>query len=364
MPVYKDNEKKTYFTSFYYNDWAGNRRKKKKEGFAKQAEAKIFEREFLEKTAATPDMKFSALLELYFDDLKTRIKPTTYQNKKMVFEKKILPYFGNQRINKITSVAIRKWQNKILNKTYSPGKDKTTQKYSPTYIKNINNQLSSIFNFAVRYYGLLKNPVRVAGSIGSMRSHSIDFWTLDEFRRFAMVLKKPRSIMAFYLLFWTGCRCGELLALTFSDIDYDNKTMNINKTYAKIGKADIIQSPKTKKSIRVVTLPQFIIDMLKDYETYFYKPDKSERLFYMTKNALMKVMRLGSQLAGVKRIRVHDLRHSHASLLIEEGFQPLEVADRLGHENIQTTLQIYSHLYPNKQKELAEKLQDIGQKKA
>jgi integrase len=84
----------------------------------------------------------------------------------------------------------------------------------------------------------------------------------------------------------------------------------------------------------------------------------------MTKNALMKVMRLGSQLAGVKRIRVHDLRHSHASLLIEEGFQPLEVADRLGHENIQTTLQIYSHLYPNKQKELAEKLQDIGQKKA
>ena len=232
------------------------------------------------------------------------------------------------------------------------------QGFSPTYLKSIHNQASTIFNFAVKYYRLSSNPCKMAGSIGKKQAEEMQIWTPAEFTQFVQAIRnKPSSWAAFHLLFWTGIRSGELLALAKEDFDFETKTMSITKNYARQNKKDLILSPKTPKSKRIVTLPVFLSDMIKEYVNA--RPEG--RLFPQTKHYLYHEMQRGCRISGVKRIRIHDLRHSHASFLIEEGFSPLLIAERLGHENIQTTLQIYSHLYPNKQSEVACKIQDFYQ---
>lgn len=166
--------------------------------------------------------------------------------------------------------------------------------------------------------------------------------------------------MVFELLFYSGCRSGEVLALTVADFDKAAGTISINKNYARLDGKDYILPPKTPKSKRIVTLPEKVSQHLQAYINSMYQPQPGERLFPMLyKNTLGKMLKRTAATAGIKKIRVHDLRHSHASLLIEMGFPPLLISERLGHENIETTLQIYSHLYPNKAEEVAVKLNEF-----
>lgn len=151
------------------------------------------------------------------------------------------------------------------------------------------------------------------------------------------------------------------MALTYKDIDFNEKTISINKSYQRIGKEDVITEPKTTKSNRVIALPNFLCTELKEYINKLYDVDLNTRLFQITKHYLYHEIKRGCKLSGVKKIRVHDLRHSHASLLIELGFSPLLIAERLGHDNIETTLNTYSHLYPHKQTELADTLNKLNQ---
>lgn len=351
MPVYKDEKRGTWYTSFYYSDWTGKRKKKKKEGFKTQREAKAYEKDFLNKAQSSCEMLFKNLVELYLEDCKVRLKPTTLSTKRNIITQRILPYFTDMPINTITATTIRYWQNELLS---------SSENYSATYLKTVNSQLSAIFNFAVKYYKLHSNPVRACGSIGKQNADSMLFWTNDEFRAFIRQIEnKPLSKVIFNLLFWTGIRSGELLALTYNDFDFEAKTVNINKSYSRLEGKDLILEPKTSKSKRVITLPLFLCELIKDYreQLYDYRPD--ERLFPVTKYYLHHEMDRGTRKANIKRIRIHDLRHSHASLLIELGFSPLLISERLGHENIETTLQTYSHLYPNKHAEVAEKLQAL-----
>lgn len=169
---------------------------------------------------------------------------------------------------------------------------------------------------------------------------------------------KSASKTIFELLFWTDMRSGELLALALND--FENKTVSINKNYARLNFEDLILPPKTPKSKRSITIPDFLCDIVEEYSQKLYDYDPDDRLFNVTKFYFTHEMIRGCKKFGVKRIRIHDLRHSHASLLIELGFSPLLIAERLGHEKVKTTLQIYSHLYPNKHSEVAEKLEELN----
>ena len=185
----------------------------------------------------------------------------------------------------------------------------------------------------------------------------MQIWTREEFDQFHDCLMDKRiSWLAFDILFWTGIRIGELLALTFADVDLEKKIMTINKSYQRLKGQDVITSPKTPKSNRKVNIPQFLADDIRDYKESLYAVEPDERIIMVPKSFLEKEMRRGVKLSGVKKIRIHDLRHSHASLLIEMGFSPKEIAERLGHENIETTLNTYSHLYPDKQERMADRL--------
>lgn len=346
MKAEKDKKTGKWLIQYRYTDWQGKRRKSTKRGFATKREAEEWLRNFLITQKADFDMKFEDFWKIYCADMETRLREHTMRTKKYIVELKILPYFGNKRVNDITAADIRQWQNELIK-----------MGYSPTYLKTINNQLSAIFNYAVRYYDLKSNPCAKAGSMGKSKAEEMDFWTGEEFRKFIdSVMNKRLSYMAFMILYWTGMRLGELLALNPKDVDLEKRTISITKSYQRLGKKDVITPPKTSKSKRVITIPEFLAADIKDYVDSLYDLQEDDRLFPITKYYLEHEMQRGIKESGVKRIRVHDLRHSHASMLIELGFSPLEIANRLGHEKVETTLNTYAHLYPNKQTKLAERL--------
>ena len=334
-------------------DYTGKVIHKKKRGFATKKEALEWERDFLNKATADMGMLFQDFVELYFEDMSHRLKESTIISKHYMVDKKILPVFGKIPINEITPKDIRKWQNSL-----TAYRDENGKPYSQTYLKAINNQLTAMFNYAVKYYDLRDNPCRKAGSIGKSQAGERQFWTKQEFKQFLVTVEdKPEARMAFLLLYWTGMRIGELLALTYNDIDLEKRTISINKSYQRLDGRDIITPPKTPKSKRIVTIPPFLAEELRDYMSHLYGIMADERMFRFTKSYMEHEIIRGIKASGVKRIRLHDLRHSHASLLVEMGFTPLAIADRLGHEKIETTLNTYSHLYPNKQGELADRLE-------
>jgi integrase len=185
----------------------------------------------------------------------------------------------------------------------------------------------------------------------------MEFWTKAEFDTFIEhMMDKHTSYLAFSTLYWTGMRIGELLALTPADVDVNKKTISITKSYQRLKSRDVITEPKTQKSKRTISIPSFLVADYEDYFTRIYNFDVNSRIFNVTKGYLSSEMRRGVKESGVKKIRLHDLRHSHASHLIELGFTPVAIAERLGHEKVETTLNTYVHLYPNKQNEIADKL--------
>lgn len=330
MPAYKNKENNSWYVVTQYTDWTGERKQKCKRGFSTRREALEWEQKFQQQSAGDLDMTFEAFVEIYTTDLRARLKESTWQTKEHIIRTKILPYFGKRK------------------------------PYSQTYLKSLHNQLSAIFNHAVRYYDLHSNPAAKAGNMGNEERREMLFWTKEEYQKFSEVMMdKPVSYYAFQMLYWTGIREGELLALTPADFDFEHGTVKISKTYQRFKGEDIITSPKTKKSNRTIQMPEFLCTQMQEFFKMQYGLKKKDRIFTVTKSYLHHEMDRGAKTAGVKRIRIHDLRHSHISLLIDMGFSAVAIADRVGHESIEITYR-YAHLFPSKQKEMASKLDDIN----
>lgn len=353
MPAYKDKKTGKWYASFYCTNWKGVREKKMKRGFETKKAALEWEREFLRQSTADLDMRFETFVELYVSDLKQRLRENTFITKENIIYKKILPFFKDKKMNAITAKDVIKWQNELL--AY---RDENGKPYSKTYLKTIHNQLSAIFNHAIRYYDLKSNPAAKAGHIGEKEAGEMEFWTKEEYQKFAdVIMDKPKSFYAFEVLYWCGIRVGELLALTPGDFDFENGLLRINKSYQRIGKRDVITEPKTKKSIRTIKMPNFLCVEIKEYLNMLYGIKPNDRMFVVTKSFLHHEMDRGSKAAGVKRIKIHGLRHSHISHLIDLGFSAVAIADRVGHESIDITYR-YAHLFPSKQVDMANKLDE------
>lgn len=356
MPAYKytlKSGKTLWYANFYYTDWTGEKKHICKRGFKTQREAKDYERTFMDQQSNTSDILFSSLVENYLDDMEHRLKPTTMENKRFIITGKLLPYFGRLKVCDIDTIKVRKWQNELL--SYRGDDD---QPLSQTYLKTVNNQLSAIMNYAVSHYRLPANPCKAAGSIGKSKADEMNIWTQEQYEKFSSQIQKSSVRLAFDVLFYTGMKSGELLALTPADI-LPTKRIDINKNYAKVKGEELFLEPKTPKAKRCISIPDFLYDDICDYVSKLYGIEQGDRIFYFTKSALEKEIKRVAEKAGLPPIRVHDLRHSHASMLIDMGFTALEIADRLGHESVKTTLDTYSHLYPDKDQKLADKLNQL-----
>ena len=351
MPVYKEEKTNTWRVIYRYTDWKGERKQTSKRGFSTKREAQAWEREQLNKVTADLDMTFASFIDRYTGDMKTRLKENTWSTKEHIIRSKLIPYFGRLKLSNITPQQIITWQNELLSYRDAQGKP-----YSPVYLRTIQNQLSAIFNHAVRYYRLRENPCKKAGSMGKKKAREMLFWTKEEYLQFAKAIQdKPMAYHAFQMLYWCGIREGELLALTPADFDFDKETVTISKSYQRLKGKDVITDPKTEKSNRTITMPDFLAAEMQEYIGSLYRIQSDDRIFPFTSSFLRHEMERVCKASGVKKIRIHDLRHSAISLLIDMGFSPLAIADRVGHEAIEITYN-YAHLFPSKQQDMAKQL--------
>lgn len=255
MSAYKDKTQGTWYVSFRYIDWTGKKTQKLKRGFKTKKEALNYEKEFIRKTAADMKMEMASFIEVYFEDKRKELKENSIRNKQHMMEKHVVPYFGTRKMNEITPADVIQWQNTIQEKGYSK-----------TYERMIQNQLNALFNHAQKIYNLKENPCKKVKRMGKSDADKLEFWTKDEYDRFITVIDpESEDYLIFEILFWTGIREGELLALSLSDFDMSGNRLHINKTYNRIQKRDVIDTPKTENSVRTIDIPNFLKEEVQEY---------------------------------------------------------------------------------------------------
>lgn len=203
------------------------------------------------------------------------------------------------------------------------------------------------------------NPLVDIKNMG-IKDKRVEFWTPEEYEKFAYyAMEYPQYYYAYEVLYWCGLRIGELLALTLSDIDFEDGIISVSKTYNHLNGREIISTPKTPSSVRKVSMPAFLIDELKEYIGLLYEPKEDQRIFQISKSKISSNFHKLSDQAGLKRITIHGLRHSHVSLLISKKYNIFEVSKRIGHKSVKTTQDIYGHLFDDVQKSIANDLNMI-----
>ena len=359
--IYQDKKsRKWYFVANLGYDEKGNRIRHWQRGFSTQKEAKSAYDEYMNnysKTAVKTNstMSYKEFYETYFEpDYKRSVGKSTFENRKSTMRLHFT-FFYKTKLKDINAVMLKKWQNKLA------------EKYSNSYIRSIYGIFQMSLDLAVKL-GLLQ--VNVAKQVGNVKkvSQKIDFWTFEEFQKVIATIDKSDyyqhfSFIFLWLMFMTGLRIGEAQALLWEkDINFIDKTLSVSKSmYYKNADEFYIKEPKTKAGNRVIALDDTTIQYLLEWREVQRKNVLSKYVLSYNglptnKSTARHILERHSKLAGIHRIKIHALRHSHASLLISLGENALIVRDRLGHEDIETTLGTYGHLYPNTNREVADRL--------
>lgn len=348
MPCYYDENTKSWYCKFNYTDWDGQSRQKMKRGFQKKKDAKDWESRFIASRKYDSKTTIGKITTDFLQEITPRRRYTTISNYQNAFKNHINPHFEDLPIGALTEKHVVEWQNQLI-----------TSGLADTYINKLDTIFRTVYKFGARRCKILDNPFDGLEKIGKGKAQTMQFWTLDQYRRFIALVDDPVKYIAFELLYYTGIRLGELMPLTAADADTQNGILHINKSLQRVKGTDIITPPKTEKGTRDIIMPRFLCNELAAYKERLYGCEDNTRLFTMAKCALYYPMKKYSKLAGIPQIRLHDLRHSHVALLIEHNVSPLVIAERLGHESIDVTLGTYGHLYPNKQQEVADILDNL-----
>lgn len=354
MPAYFDKAKKTWYVQFRYKDYTGKLRSTTKRGFERKKDALQYERNFRESHSGSLNFPFNFLVERYLEHLKGTVRTATFENVKSNIDLYILPFFKEYSLSQITPKNIIDWHDKRL----------LPLGLADTTLRSINARISSIFNYSKRYYGLQQNPVELAESIGSLtRKKEYGIWTRKELEAFCAEIEKSRyswpwHAIAYRTLFYTGMRPAEMLALQESDIDLENKKISITKSYHWDKNGGYCTDTKNKYSRRVIAIPTFLADMLRDYIQKFKALGYTGRIFPTNAPALNKRIYRNAKRIGIPVIRLYDLRHSHASALIAANLDINLIAKRMGHSSPATTLRVYSHFYGDKNSDITKFLDD------
>ena len=351
--VKKKGELGKYEAFIRYKDCMGVSHRHHKRGFRTKRERDDYVHVFREVHEGNLNIGIQVFLPFYVEDIETEIKPKTLQTKKSLISCYVLPFFDEATMSNIDPHAIRQWKSWMKKRTKKNG-----EHLAPTTLRNAYKALYAIFEHAVKEYGLKENPCKAAGSMGETYGEEMLFWTLPEYVRFACAIEKaePLYFLVFEVLFWMGIRFGELLALTWEDIDFEACTMRINKSLQRIEGIDYVTEPKTKYSKRVLEMAVKLVEELKAYRDSLYSWEPTDRVFPLSRWQITERMKKYSEKAGVKRIRIHDLRHSHATYLIGEGFTVPEIANRLGQAKETITLR-YTHAKNDAQKRMAKNIE-------
>lgn len=355
----KKDGKKWYYVVDIGKDSSGKRIQKKKRGFVTKKDAQIALNELLSQVnkgvyVNPSDMLFSELIEMWLEQKRHEIEYSTFKTYKQAIDTHILRCFGNKKISKITYQMLISFVNNMYDKAYSKN-----------YVAKQIAVLKMLFEYAIDNEYLAKNPAQKLKK--QEAKTEIIVWNEEEMNRFLKVAKDYAYYLAFLLALTCGCRKGEVLGLRWDAIDFENGIMDIKQTLTNDGK-ELRDKAKNKQSLRRIKLPSKVIEELKIFKEKF---DEKERTLKgnFSKNRLVvsstegnpvsprnvtRSMNIIMEKAGVPRITFHSLRHTHATLLMEQGVHMKVVAERLGHSDIRTTMNRYTHVLPTLQTEAAE----------
>ncbi|WP_195397791.1 site-specific integrase [Holdemania sp. 1001302B_160321_E10] len=360
MAVNKNNAGVWYF-KVRWTDARGVQHQKKKENRKwKRADAQKAERLFIQSLensySLADDMTYGELFELYVKSKKEEIKTRTFMAYKEKQQSFVLPKFENIPLSKINRRSVADWQNWLLKQKTPKG-----EPYSNSYLRAIQTGFKQVINWAVDEGYLSETPFKKKNAIRKDEpKKEMNFWTPDEFQKFYDKIDNLQDKVTFRILYWCGLRKGELIGLNIEDYDPTTKTISINKQWDTRNKK--MTSPKNERGHRKVSVDTETARLIETLIAYYkrcggYRPDApmigfTKRLPAQTLDNRKKKYIIA---AGVKNIRIHDFRHSHVSYLINQGFQPSDVAARLGH-TVTETLNRYGHLYPDRQQKMAENI--------
>lgn len=369
MPIYKMDGKKDglqkYRVRINYVDKEGKSRQLDRIAYGKEAakELELLLSNENKSDIISPKLTVQQLYDEYIATKKYEVREATIDKSKKLLTTFVLPRLKDYRLDKLTSSVLQSWKNQIEQETTSTG-----QKFSLKYKRNIFGVLRALLNYAVKMEYISKNPLVPLGNFKDVNTFKkeMDFYTPKEFKKFISAAKQQAEqcesnsqniyewnfYVFFYIAFFTGMRKGEIYALKWSDIS--DTTIKVCRSIAqKLRGSDRETPPKNQSSIRTIDLPLPLKKVLDEH----YSRCKSIAGFSddwricggeqcIRDSTLEKRNKYYAEMARVKKIRIHDFRHSHASLLANNGINIQEIARRLGHSNIEITWNIYSHLYP------------------
>lgn len=345
--------------SLGFDSQTGKRIRKFKNGFKTQREAQMWQlqiqADFGKGAISTNStMTFKKFLDDYFiPDYKSQVRKRTFDMSKSKFKR--LSYFENMKLSDILPPHVKQWQNAMF-----------IEGLSNNYIRSVHQILQQVFDLAVKLGMLSNNVAKTVGNVKKDRP-KVDFWTVEEFQLFISTFDKSNIyellyFTTFWFFFMTGVRTSELQAIEWSKIDFEKGTVLIDcSMYYKSQKEWYITDTKSISGIRLLYLDDDTLEHLKFWKNAQSQIGECKFVFSiadcpLVKSTLKRVLKSHSDYAKIKSIRIHDLRHSHASFMLSLGMNDLEMQNRLGHADIKTTLGTYSHLRPNAMKEVATRM--------
>ncbi|WP_064612478.1 site-specific integrase [Streptobacillus moniliformis] len=330
MASFKELSKGNWQVSFYCKNYLGENKKHKKTGFRTKKEANDYMNEFINKMTGNSDVLFSTVSDEFIEYKKKYIKARTISLYKSQHNK--------IKKNTIGEIPLKKLTKKILfNFLESFNDKKTTAQFLKKYIKSVLDYANINYNFndfSILNFKLEKKDDKI--------NKKYEIWTLEDFNIFDDILKneKLKDRVFFNLLYYTGARIGEITALTLNDIDIEKKIINISKTRID---ANNYNTPKTKSSNRIVSIPDKAFNILQEYLNTL--PRLKTIFIFSSVPMYQSFFKKIVEKYKLKKITIHDFRHSHASLLIKKGVPITDISKRLGHATPNITLGVYSHFY-------------------
>lgn len=368
MAIYKEKNG-TYKVVYYHTNFEGERVMSTKRGFAKKSEAEFFDCKMKRRNKSKQKDISGMMLEdfvnkYYFPAMEGQLKVKSLITKRHLIDTHILNVnnkpiasFKNKRLRDITVDEIINWQKEKQREKQDKGHKKG---YSDGYLLSMRKELSAILNYAEKQYGWLKNPSVSVPRMGKFnkRVRKDDWWTIDEFDAFIdTVDKNSRYYIIWNVLFYSGIRLGELLALKRKDIDSKMGAIIVDETYARLEKQDMFSTPKTENSDRIVYLPNDVMDLLTNYLSMHPDIQDNDRIFPICHRAVEQAFARHIKKSNSRYITVHCLRHSHCAYLISLGVSMSVISVRMGHKDEIVTSQVYAHVYNKDAMDVAQVLQ-------
>jgi integrase len=364
MPGSVKKEGSTWYYVFGYYD-NGKRRQKKKRGFKTKKEAEKALVEALnalnnQSYVEPSNLTYKEFLQDWFKTKKNNIGVQTANVYEEYLKNRIIPSLGNFKLNKLKTIHIQNYVNELKE-----------EGLASATIKKIFEIIRNSLEYAVDF-NLIQTNVAKKVKLPKIEKKEMSVWDIEDVKKFLEVAKQDQNYIAFHLAITTGMRQGEILGLRWKDIDFDKGVLYVRQTLSRDGKT-LLTGAKTKSSLRTIRLSDNTLEALKEHKNKISKIKEELGDSYQD-YGLVVCTRIGTPIyprnlrrtlnrlierAKVPKIRFHDLRHTHATLLLSQGVNVKVISERLGHSNIKITLDTYSHVLPTMQEEAIKTIDHI-----